>query len=70
METKTSALPEWTFHINEISAEVYKLQGTHRLGCTVDMTGTDPDRLLEEAIEAAKKIQSEISSREHDAKSD
>ncbi|MDP9152062.1 MAG: hypothetical protein M3O36_19230 [Myxococcota bacterium] len=49
-------LPGWSFHVEEVSAGVYEATGNdgtcHRVACK----GTDPDALLKECREAAKKL--------------
>ena len=41
-------LPKWTFDIDEVSAGVYRVIGTHLNGYRVQVEGTDPENLLEE----------------------
>jgi hypothetical protein len=49
-------LPGWTFEIEEVSANVYEVTGMDAVGHRVQMKGTDPDALLEDARKSAKKI--------------
>ena len=43
------ALIEWTFDLEEVSANVYEVTATDGVGRRVQFKGTDPDLLLEEA---------------------
>jgi hypothetical protein len=38
----------WNFSVEEISANVYQVTATDRQGRSVQITGTDPDLLLED----------------------
>jgi hypothetical protein len=60
METKIANLPDWTFHVDEVSAGVYRLTGKHTLGSTVELTGSDPKKLVEEARESAIRMERDI----------
>jgi len=42
-------LPGWRFKVEEVSAGVYAMVGSHADGRRVRMRGTDPDTLLDEA---------------------
>ena len=42
-------LPGWTFTVDEVSANVYKIVGRDGSGRSVEATGTDYDALLKEA---------------------
>jgi len=46
-------LPGWTFDVDEVSAGVYRAVGVDESGRSVQATGTDPDRLLDECRSAA-----------------
>jgi hypothetical protein len=46
-------LPQWTFDIDEVSACVYRVIGTHLNGYQVQVEGTDPEKLLEECKNSA-----------------
>jgi hypothetical protein len=48
-------LPGWTFTVDELSAGVYRVEGRDAVGRTVSMTGTDPERLLADAQDWARK---------------
>jgi len=48
-------LPGWDFDIDEISAGVYKVNGRDELGRSIELTGTDPEALLEECKKYAAK---------------
>jgi hypothetical protein len=60
MKTKIATLPNWTFNINEVSSGVYKLSGQHKLGCNIELTGVDPEKLIEEAKTSAEKMEQDI----------
>ena len=45
----------WSFSVEEVSAGVYRARGVDSAGRTVEATGSDPDRLLEECKQAAAK---------------
>ena len=49
-------VPGWTFKIDEVSANVYEVKGTDSVGHKLQMKGTDPDALLEDARKSAKRI--------------
>ncbi len=55
-------LPGWLFEVDEVSANVYEVTGTDRAGHRVQMKGTDPDALLDDARKAAFKISSDVRS--------
>lgn len=56
MKKSFQDVPGWTFDIEEVSANVYEVTGTDSVGHRVQIKGTDPDALLEDARESAKKI--------------
>jgi hypothetical protein len=60
MKTKIDALPNWAFEIDEVSAVVYTLIATHPLGCRIDLTGTDPDDLIEQAKTSAEAMEKDV----------
>jgi hypothetical protein len=60
MTSKLEALPNWTVQIDEISAGVYKLTAVHLLGPSVELTGTNPDKLTDQARESALAIEREL----------
>jgi len=45
-------LAGWRFLVQEISMGVYTAVGTNPCGEAIEMTGTDPDALLDECKEA------------------
>jgi hypothetical protein len=63
MERKIAKFPNWTFNLDEISAGVYKLNGRNDLGCTVELTGIDPDKLIAEATSSAENIEQDLKTR-------
>jgi hypothetical protein len=48
--------PECTFDIDEVSAGVYRVIGTHLNGYIVHVEGTDPEELLEECRNSARNL--------------
>jgi hypothetical protein len=60
MKIKVDDLPNWNFDIKEISVNVYRVQAEHKSGARVDLTGTDPDNLIQRAKESANAIQKEL----------
>ena len=46
MKEDVELLKDWTFKIDEISANVYRVQGVDSLGRSVERTGTNPEKLL------------------------
>jgi hypothetical protein len=46
----------WRFRVDEISANVYKVEGSDGRGRSVSRTGTDPDRLIEACEADAREI--------------
>jgi hypothetical protein len=51
-------LNDWTFKIDEISANVYRVRGIDKSGRNVERTGMDPEILLSECKVDALKIDS------------
>jgi hypothetical protein len=49
-------LPKWTFDIDEVSAGVYRVIGTHLNGHNVQVEGIDPEKLLEECRNSARNL--------------
>ena len=60
MDVKIDALPNWVFRGDEISPNMYKVYAKHVWGPSIELTGTDPDELLEEAKRTAKKMEEEL----------
>lgn len=46
---KFEELPDWTFEVQETSANVYKVTGTDSAGRSVERQGLDPEVLLQDA---------------------
>ena len=63
MDITIANLPNWTFKIDEVSAGVYRVEGTHVLGSGIVLAGTDEDSLLREAEEFARKVNLEVLSK-------
>ncbi|HIP39183.1 MAG TPA: hypothetical protein EYG88_07375 [Desulfocapsa sulfexigens] len=49
-------LPNWSFNLDEVSANVYEAIGTDKYGHKVSYTGTDLEAILSQCKCAAKKI--------------
>jgi len=60
MKRDELSLPNWQFNLSEISGGVYKVVAIHTTGPTVEITGTDESRLIEEAKAAALKMEQEF----------
>lgn len=56
MTKKFNELPGWIFFGEEVSASVYKVGGKDEAGRNIELTGTDPDALLEDCKKYAAKI--------------
>jgi hypothetical protein len=56
MSIEFNELPGWYFMVDEVSAGVYKAYGNDRSGRRVEVTGTDPNALLEECKNYAGRI--------------
>jgi len=53
MAIRDEALPDWAFHVEEVSAGVYSVIATDRAGRTVEKKGIDPEALIMECKQAA-----------------
>ena len=49
-------LPGWTFEIKEVSAGVFLVKGSDKYGRSIEVTGIDPDAMLEECRRYAAKL--------------
>jgi hypothetical protein len=57
MEKQFPDLPNWNFIIDEISLDVYKINGKNAIyGGNLEMTGLDPEELLRQAREIAAEM--------------
>jgi hypothetical protein len=56
MKKTYSDLPEWSFELDEVSANVYEVVGTDRMGHRVSSTGIDLDQIIEQCKKNAWKI--------------
>ena len=56
MPIEFNELPDWQFEVDEVSAGVYKVLGKDKSGRNVEVTGTDPDDLLNECKESAARM--------------
>lgn len=50
-------LPAWEFELDEVSANVYEVVGTDKLGRRVSSKGVDLDELIEKCRKDAKAIE-------------
>jgi len=50
------ALASWRFHVTEVSASVYEVTATDKMGRSVQLKGTDSDLLLTEARNAVLEL--------------
>ena len=57
MRVRIDTLPDWTFEIDEVSAGLYELHGAHLSGASINLTGADPDKLIETAKDGANSMQ-------------
>ena len=55
MAKKYDELPGWTFHIDEISANVYQVKAHDEAGRNIEINGFDVEALIEECKEYACK---------------
>ena len=60
MRVAIASIPNWEFHIDEVSPSFHKLRAIHTLGSSIEMSGIDEERLLSEARVTAQKMESEI----------
>lgn len=49
-------LPNWSFDLDEVSANVYEAVGIDKYGHRVSYTGTDLEAILNQCKSAAKEI--------------
>lgn len=52
----TDLLEGWSFTVNEVSSNVYKVDGIDKNGHTVSNYGTDPVQVLAKSLMDAKRI--------------
>ena len=52
-------LSNWKFDVDEVSAGVYRVFGEDQSGRNIEMTGTNPEKILAECKNWAMKINSE-----------
>lgn len=52
-------LPGWIFYTDELSAGAYRVGGMDRSGRRVDVTGSDPEGLLEDCRRWAARVASD-----------
>lgn len=57
MEKQFQDLPGWAFRVDEISANVYNIKGRNIVnGASLDLSGSDPEQLLERARRTALEM--------------
>jgi hypothetical protein len=56
MEQRFTEIPGWSFDVDEVSANVYKVTAVDGAGRTFEKTGIDPDAVLEEAKQYAGTV--------------
>ena len=47
---------DWTFKVDEVSANVYRVIAKHHRGYTTESTGTDPNELLADVMDWITKF--------------
>lgn len=55
--------PGWQFWIEEVSANVYSVKTVHLVGPTIETTGLDAEKLLEECHFRAKEMAEQMATR-------
>jgi hypothetical protein len=60
MKTTLKSYPSWTVNLAEVSAGVFRLDAVHPSGANLQVTGTDPESLLERASDSAGQIERDI----------
>jgi hypothetical protein len=60
MRVGIDGVPSWKFEIEEVSAGAYRLRGTHSSAATIDLTGADPDSLVEAGKQRALSIERDL----------
>ena len=58
-------LPNWQIDVTEVSAGIYKVVAMHTAGPSIEMTGTDENKLIEDVRITAREMEQRIASREH-----
>jgi hypothetical protein len=56
MKKQYPDLPGWTFEMEEVSASVYEAVGRDRTGHCVSAKGVDPDKVIDECKQEARKV--------------
>ncbi|MGB9116845.1 hypothetical protein [Bradyrhizobium sp.] len=57
MKVSVDGVPNWEFEIEEVSTGLYRLRGTHSSAASIDLTGTDPNNLVEAGKERALEVE-------------
>ena len=60
MIEKYDDLPNWQFEFDEVSANVYQVVGTNKLGNKVSAKGLDIDELVAQCKKAAHDIEGSL----------
>ena len=64
MEKTFQELPNWTFWADEVSAGCYRVRGENALvGSNLELTGLNPDELLDEAKRIAEDLERQVRSK-------
>lgn len=58
-------LPEWEFTVREVSPGTYRLLAVRNGGIRGEATGTDPDAMLSDYKEWARKVEQDLADRPH-----
>ena len=62
MQKNFQDLPNWTFWVDEISVGIYNVKGKNKVfGSNLDLTGEDPEELLQQARSAAAEMDRQTS---------
>ncbi len=59
-DTLTSLVDGWSFRVEEVSANVYKIEGTDMMGHKISNYGTNPDEVLGKSVKYANRILSRV----------
>jgi hypothetical protein len=60
MTDKPLTIPNWTFEVQETSTGIYRVTARNSSGCTIDLSGVDPDELVVQAKEAARDMEEQL----------
>jgi hypothetical protein len=60
MRDKPLTIPNWTFEVQETSTGMYRVIAKNSSGCTIDLSGGDPDELVVQAKEVARDMEEQL----------